>query len=147
MKASEIKVGNVYYVNFEPHKRGEFDKTHLALVLKKTVNEVTFIVIPMTSEPDGSTGCKKNKVYLDVTDYLPPHLRKNPSYAVYDQVRTVNASRFQKLYEDRKEYDAKVPESIVNQVIEEIIRNLLFDFSDERKDIILNALRTVDSSS
>ena len=36
MRAKDIKVGHIYYVDFEPIRRGEFDKTHMALVLRKT---------------------------------------------------------------------------------------------------------------
>lgn len=144
MRASEVKVGNVYYVDFNPFRKGEFDGTHLALVLKKTVNEITFIVIPMTSDSTGATGEKRNKIILDISNYLPPHLRNKTSYAVYDQIRTVNASRLRKLYENEVEYDAKVPDSVIDQAIEEIFRNLLFGLDDARKEGILAALK-VDS--
>lgn len=130
MKASEVKVGHVYYVDFEPTRRGEFDKHHLAVVLKKNKNEITFIVIPLTSSKEGENA---NKVKLHITDKLPEHLRSKETYAVYDQIRTVNASRFQVLREGDDVIDAVVSEEDMDTIYEKIIGNLIFNLSEQQK--------------
>jgi len=40
---SRLKVGCIYYVNFNPHLRCEFDGNHLALVLKKNNDSSTVV--------------------------------------------------------------------------------------------------------
>ena len=139
MKASAIKVGHVYYVDFDPVRQGEFDRRHLAVVLKRNKNNVTFITIPLTGNSDGDS---KNKIKLNITNLLPPHLRSKDTYAVYDQVRTVNASRFQVLVEGGKVYDTVVPEKELLQIYEKIIGNLLDGLDSDVKETIKKSLFT-----
>lgn len=138
MKAQDIKVGHIYYVDFEPTRKGEFDKYHLALVLKKTVNEITFIVIPLTSKAEG---LELNKIKLDIKELLPTNLKEKDTYAVYDQIRTVNASRFRPLLENSEPFDVIVPDNIVDNVFEAIISNLLFGLDEKRKEEILKSFK------
>lgn len=91
MRFSDIKVGCVYNVIFEPVRNGEFGGKHLAVVLKKNNDKATFIVMPFTSAPNG---VGLNKVKLGIMDGLPLSLKCNDTYAVYNQIRTVNADRF-----------------------------------------------------
>jgi len=96
MKFKEIKERQVYYVNFNPVKLGEFDDNHLAVVIKKNKDNKSAIVIPLTSK---DKGLGKNKICIDIPN-LPKRLKSEKSYAVYDQVRTVNSGRFQEVYEE-----------------------------------------------
>ena len=91
MKASDIKIGHIYYVNYDPVQQGEFDGKHLSVVLKRNNDKYTFIVMPLTSS---SNGDGVNKVNIGKIIGLPIALRNKDSYAVFDQVRTVNANRF-----------------------------------------------------
>jgi mRNA-degrading endonuclease toxin of MazEF toxin-antitoxin module len=49
LKTSDIKVGHIYYVDYEPVRDCEFNGLHLSLVLKKNNDKHTFIVMPLTS--------------------------------------------------------------------------------------------------
>lgn len=91
MRASDIKVGHIYYVDYEPVRSGEFDKLHLSVVLKKNNDKHTFFVMPLTSSPNGDG---VNKVNIGKIIALPPNIRDKDTYAVFNQARTVNASRF-----------------------------------------------------
>ena len=129
MNANEIKVGHIYYVKFDPVKRGEFDKNHLAVVIKKNANRVTFVVIPMTSN---NQGVGINKVPLGVLTCLPPHLQNKDSYAVIDQVRTLNAERFSPLSENGSIIDAEMPEDKMDILYKSVIKDLLHDVPTDR---------------
>lgn len=96
MEFKNIKERQVYYVNFNPAKKGEFDNNHLAVVIKKNKDKKSAIVMPLTSKENG---LGKNKILVDIPS-LPSRLKGDKSYAVYDQVRTVNSGRFQEVYED-----------------------------------------------
>ncbi len=133
MKARDIKIGHVYYVDFEPVRKGEFGKHHIGLVLKKTVNEITFITVPLTSNSD-----IRNKIKLDITELLPKHLQSKETYAVFDQIRTLNASRFSNLAEDGKIINVEVPNSVIDEVLEAIIKNLTSDIEVQRHNTILD---------
>ena len=137
MKASDIKVGHVYYVTFEPTRKGEFDRYHMAVVLKKTINEITFIVIPLTSNSDGDG---RNKVRIDIREQLPTNLKEQnkETYAVYDQVRTLNASRFRELMEDNKPLEVVVSSSDMDTIYSKIVGNLLSGMDKQHKNAILD---------
>lgn len=124
MKAEEIKVGHIYYVNCEPHLLGEFDKNHLAVVIKKNSNKITYIAIPLTSN---EKGVGVNKISLGHLDCLPTNLQQKESYAVIDQGRTLNAQRFSKLYENHEEFDAVMPRENMIKIYKAVIRDLLHD--------------------
>jgi PemK-like protein. len=91
MQFSDILVQHLYFVNFDPVQQCEFDRQHLALVLKRNNDNRTFVVMPLTSQPNGDG---VNKKRLGMISMLPPNLATNVTYAVFNQVRTVNASRF-----------------------------------------------------
>ncbi len=134
MKATDVKVGYIYNVDFNPTEIGEFDKNHLAVVIKKNANKVTYVVIPMTSNQKGEG---VNKISLGKLSCLPTNLRNAVSYAVVDQVRTVNAKRFSPLIENGKPVDAKMPEDKMDILYKSIIKDLLHDVPRER---LLNIL-------
>jgi uncharacterized protein YifN (PemK superfamily) len=91
MRFSDIKIGHVYYVDYEPVNSGEFNSKHLSVVLKRNNDKYTFIVMPLTSSANGDG---VNKIKIGKIPGLPPNLLKKDSYAVFDQVRTVSSSRF-----------------------------------------------------
>lgn len=91
MRFSDILVKHIYNVIFDPVRFCEFDGKHLALVLKRNNDKRTFIVMPLTSEPNG---VGVNKIKLDTITSLPLSMRNNDTYAVFNQIRTVNADRF-----------------------------------------------------
>ena len=128
MKAKDIKVGHIYYVSFDPIRRYEFGKNHLAVVLKKNADNRTFIVMPFTSLQSGEG---TNKVNIGIIDTLPSHLADHDTFAVYDQIRTVELSRFQPLSEKGKITDSYVPSDIFLELyilaIKDILRNLSTD--------------------
>ena len=77
MQASKIKVGHIYFVQFNPTHFGEFDKKHLAIVLKKNLDRITFVVIPMSSKADKKAihdNSSTNKLPLGKLKCLPANL-------------------------------------------------------------------------
>lgn len=137
MKAQEIKVKHIYYVDFEPTKKGELGNRHLAVVLKKNNDNITFVTIPLTSKESGSG---VNKVNLGKLECLPENLRQNESFAVYDQIRTVNAGRFYKLIENKAYIDVELPDEKFSLLFECILRDLMFDLDNREKENICNKL-------
>ena len=135
MKASNIEVGHIYYVQFDPVKKGEFGKQHLAVVLKKNRNRITFVVIPLTKDGVGSG---KNKVALGKLDCLPKNLQSVDSYAVYDQVRTVSASRFSDLYENGKVWSAVMPRDKMVTLYRAVIEDFLHDVPESERILIIH---------
>ena len=77
-------------------------------------------------------GVGVNKVSLGKLTCLPPHLQEKESYAVVDQVRTLNANRFSPLTEDGKIVDAEVPEEQMDILYKSVIKDLLHDVPKER---------------
>ncbi len=139
MKAQEIKVGHIYYVNYEPTRRGEFGKIHLCVVLKKNNDLITFVTVPLTSKEDAPCN---NKLSLGVIDSLPENLKENESYAVLDQVRTLNASRFMRLKQDEEVVDAYLSEMQLNKLLQAIVNDLLADTPYKiKRDIGNNLLK------
>jgi uncharacterized protein YifN (PemK superfamily) len=97
MRYDDIKEKHIYNVIFDPVRPNEFDNTHLAVVVKKNNDKKTAIVIPLTTSDNGEG---YNKISVGKLQSLPPNLRKDDSYAVYNQVRTVNHKRFMALKDD-----------------------------------------------
>lgn len=97
MRYSDIKERYIYYVQFNPIKGNEFNKNHLSVVLKKNNDRRTAIVMPLTSNESGQG---KNKILIDEILLLPERLKGDRSYAVYDQVRTVDFRRFEPIFKE-----------------------------------------------
>ena len=85
MRTLKIRVGHIYYVDYEPVRSGEFNRLHLSVVLKRNNDKNTFIVMPLTSSANGDGA---NKVNIGKVSGLPPSLNQKISYAVFNQVRT-----------------------------------------------------------
>lgn len=137
MRTEEIQVGHIYYVNFEPHKQGEFPDQHLALVIRKNHENITFIVVPLTGS---NKYADKNKVPLGKISTLPKHLSGKESYAVIDQVRTLSFTRFSRLHEKGKVVDTVLEPAKFREVIEAVINNMLDVFDDEQRTSIIKDL-------
>ncbi len=124
MRFSDIKVRHIYNVIFDPIRGCEFDGKHLALVLKRNNDNNTFIVMPLTS---ASNGDGINKIKLNTISSLPSSLRNNDTYAVYNQIRTVNASRFIKLKEGQNVIESKIDDETFNNLFKLGIKEIMFN--------------------
>lgn len=141
MRYSDVNEGSIYNVDFDPVRVCEFDRIHLALVLKKNIDMKTAIVLPLTSSANGSS---VNKINLGQLECLPDSLKNVDTYAVYNQVRTVNVDRFRKI----KEYDihgnsvavdCKLKKEQFDLVLKLAIGELCFSYStDEKMKIYLS---------
>lgn len=113
MQFKDVKVKQVYYVDYEPHRKGEFDSNHLSIVLKKNKDKKTVIVIPLTSKGKGEG---KNKMKIQISE-LPSRLSGVESYFVYDQVRTINTGRIEPIFDNYREIDVKVSDDAFKKII------------------------------
>lgn len=136
MRASDIKVGYVYNVIFDPVRDCEFDGKHLAVVLKKNNDKTTFIVMPLTSSPNGNG---VNKIQIGQIPTLPTSLKSNNTYAVFNQVRTVSASRFISLKEGGTVIEALFPENRFHQLLGLAIQELVYSVDRDVKVQILKS--------
>lgn len=109
MQFSDIKERHIYNVIFDPVKMCEFNGKHLALVLTKNNDRRTCIVMPLTSESNGNN---VNKKHVGIINSLPSSLKSNDTYAVFNQIRTVNASRFISLKEGSNVIESKIDDPV-----------------------------------
>ncbi len=130
MRASDIKVGYIYNVIFDPVRDCEFDGKHLAVVLKKNNDKTTFIVMPLTSAANGQG---VNKIHVGQVSSLPTSLRSNNTYAVFNQVRTVNASRFISLKEGGTVIESAFPQDKFNQLLILAVKELVYSVDQDTK--------------
>ena len=134
MRFSDIKVGYIYNVIFDPVRYCEFDGKHLAVVLKRNNDKATFIVMPLTSAPNG---VGVNKIKLGAMNSLPLSLKYNDTYAVYNQVRTVNADRFIALKEGRAVKECQMEKQIFHKLLFLGLREMVYSIpQDERIKIL-----------
>lgn len=131
MRFSDVKERYVYYVYFNPIQGNEFKGSHMALVLKKNLDMRTAVVMPLSSN---SSGQGANKILLPLIQSLPKRLQSNPSYAVYDQVRTVDFKRFTPFYKEGGQHeplevciDDDIFTLLVDLGSQELEKNLLLD--------------------
>lgn len=133
MRYSDIKEKYVYYVDFNPVRSCEFNNNHLAVVLKKNNDKKTAIVMPLTSKENG---VGTNKMLLPTIKDLPARLKGDDSYAVYDQVRSVNYSRFQPIFKNTTGMvvvDVKIDDEVFLSIIEKGVEELEKKLSLEEK--------------
>lgn len=130
MRATAIKVGCIYNVIFDPVRDCEFNGKHLAVVLKKNNNKSTFIVMPLTSSSNGNG---INKLHIGQILSLPASLRNNNTYAVFNQLRTVNASRFIALKEGSKVIEAVFPQDKFQSIMLLSIKELVYSVNQDTK--------------
>ncbi|MEG0372218.1 MAG: type II toxin-antitoxin system PemK/MazF family toxin [Clostridium sp.] len=137
MRFSDIRIGHIYNVEFDPVRDCEFDGIHLAIVLKRNNDNRTFIVMPLTSSQNGEG---VNKIKLGVVENLPTSLRSNETYAVFNQIRTVNASRFRALKEAGDVVQVPIKQEILKNLIELAMKELIFNTTEDEKIEILKKL-------
>lgn len=141
MKYSDINTGSIYNVDFDPVRPCEFNKIHLALVLKKNNDKKTAIVLPLTS---ASNGNNVNKINLGKLNCLPTSLKTADTYAVYNQIRTVNANRFIRLKEfdengNNNPIDCKLEDAQFDMLLKLAIGEICFSYDiDKKMDLYLS---------
>lgn len=137
MKISDIKVGNIYYVDYEPVRNGEFNGLHLSVVLKKNNDKHTFVVMPLTSSANGDG---VNKINIGKVAALPPNINHKDTYAVFNQVRTVNASRFRAVKNDSGRVNVTMDNEIMCKLYDLLLCDVLYNVtSNDKISILKNA--------
>lgn len=137
MRFSDIKIGYIYTIIFDPVRPCEFNGQHLGLVLKKNNDKNTFIVMPLTSADNGDG---INKIKLGQITSLPSSLRTNCTYAVFNQLRTVNATRFIKLKEDSNPIECPIDKILFNQLLTLGIRELTISLPLDQRVSLLKTI-------
>lgn len=137
MRFSDIKVGYIYNVIFDPVRDCEFDGKHLAVVLKRNNDKATFIVMPLTSAPNG---VGVNKIKLGAMNSLPSSLKTNDTYAVYNQIRTVNADRFIALREGSAVKECPMEKYIFHKLLFLGLREMVYSIPQEERIEILKSV-------
>ena len=134
MRFSDIKVGCIYNVIFDPVRNCEFNGKHLAVVLKRNNDKSTYIVMPLTSAPNG---VGVNKIKIGAMNCLPTSLKSNETYAVFNQIRTVNADRFIALKEGGMIKDCEMEKDIFNNLLFLGLREIVYGLSqDDRIEVL-----------
>lgn len=134
MRFSDIAVGCVYNVIFDPVRPCEFDGKHLAVVLKKNNDKSTCIVMPLTTS---SNGDGTNKKSLGKIPSLPTSLKGSYTYAVFNQVRTINANRFIALKEGPNPIQCPVGPAVFAEVLTLAIGEIMYSATRDEKIAIL----------
>ena len=134
MKASDIKVGYIYYVDYEPVRSGEFNGIHLSVVLKRNVDKYTFVVMPLTSSANGDG---VNKLKVGKIAALPSNISHKDTYAVYNQVRTVNANRFRAVKSSGVRLSVPMDSGVMQSLYGLLIHDVLYNVSQNEKISIL----------
>lgn len=130
MRYSDVKTKHIYNVIFDTVRECEFDKKHLAIVLKKNNDMKTCIVMPLTTERNGFG---VNKIKIGALDCLPTSLREEETYAVFNQMRTVNVSRFISLKEASTVINCKIEDDLFFNLLSLGIGDLTFELSFDEK--------------
>ena len=134
MRFSDIKVGYIYNVIFDPVRDCEFDGKHLAVVLKKNNDKTSFIVMPLTSAPNG---VGVNKMDVGEMDCLPTSLKNNHTYAVFNQIRTVNANRFIALKEGGAVKECQMEKTLFYKLVGLGLQEIVYNIpQDEKIDLL-----------
>ena len=84
-----------------------------------------------------SNGNGINKIHIGQVASLPTSLKRNDTYAVFNQVRTVNASRFISLKEGRSIVEAQLPQDIFHQLLVLAIKELIYSIDQDSKIYLL----------
>lgn len=134
MRFSDIKVGYIYNVIFDPVRDCEFDGKHLAVVLKKNNDKTSFIVMPLTSAPNGVGG---NKMDVGEMECLPTSLKSNHTYAVFNQIRTVNANRFIALKKGGTVKECKMDKTLYYQLMVLGLQEIVYNIPQDEKIALL----------
>ena len=136
MKSSDIEIGHVYYVDYEPVRNGEFNGKHLSVVLKRNNDKYTYVVMPLTSSANGDC---INKINIGKIAGLPPNIKSKDTYAVFDQVRTVNANRFYPVKSGSGRANVPVDKGVWLNLFELVIRDMIFNAGQDEKISVLKS--------
>jgi uncharacterized protein YifN (PemK superfamily) len=134
LKSSDIQVGHIYYVDYEPVRDGEFNGLHLSVVLKRNNDKHTFVVMPLTSSANGDG---VNKVKIGKLTGLPLNIRSKDTYAVFNQVRTVNGNRFRALKSGKGRITVPMDSSTFESLYVLFMRDTLYNLDHDKKIAIL----------
>lgn len=127
---------HIYYVNFDPVEKNEFDGKHMAIVLQKNKDNQTAIVMPLTSSSKGD-----NKLNLGKIHNLPGDLNKRNSYLVLDQMRTVNYNRFSQFIDKGNYIQVKIDDAFFYKAIESVLLNSIRSMElDNKIDFFIKIL-------
>jgi mRNA-degrading endonuclease toxin of MazEF toxin-antitoxin module len=137
LKSTDIKIGHIHYVDYEPVRGGEFNGKHLSVVLKRNNDKYTFVVMPLTSS---ANGVGVNKVKLGRIDGLPPNIRDKDTYAVFDQVRTVNANRFVVVKDMGDRLEIAMKSGVWLGLFESAVSDMVFNVGQDEKISVLKSL-------
>ncbi|MCL1820273.1 MAG: type II toxin-antitoxin system PemK/MazF family toxin [Oscillospiraceae bacterium] len=136
MRHSDIKVGCIYYVDFDPHKKCEFNGKHLALVLRKNNDNNTLIVLPLTSS---GKGLGNGKIELGTLICLPMNLQSHKTYAVVNSIRTVNCSRFSPVFDGGNAIAPKLDNADFRLSLRSVISDITYNTDERtRNDVFKN---------
>lgn len=131
MKFEDIQIKHVYNVDFNNVRDCEFDGIHLAIVIKKNTDKKTAIMLPLTTSSNGEG---TNKINIGKIASLPDNLKKDDSYAVYNQLRTVNCNRFMALKDDsRNRKEVFVDDGVFYNLVSLCIGELIENFTPNEK--------------
>lgn len=130
MNFGRVKAKRIYVIQFNPVEDNEFDSEHLGLVLKKNNDGKTCIVMPLTSESNGEG---TNKINIGKIPTLPSNLKTTDSYAVYNQVRTVNVKRFKPLKDNYVYVDSYVDDTLFFKLLDLGTSELLYELNFDEK--------------
>ncbi|NFO48599.1 type II toxin-antitoxin system PemK/MazF family toxin [Clostridium botulinum] len=130
MNFGRVKAKRIYVIQFNPVKDNEFDNQHLGLVLKKNNDGKTCIVMPLTSEGNGEG---TNKINIGKIPTLPSNLNVTDSYAVYNQVRTVNVERFKPLKDNNVYVDSYIDDKLFLKLLDLGTSELLYELDFDEK--------------
>ena len=136
MKTSDIKIGHIYYVNYEPVRNGEFNGKHLSVVLKQNNDKYTYVVMPLTSSANGDG---INKIKIGKIAGLPLNIKSKDTYAVFDQVRTVNANRFYPVKSGSGRINVSMDNVVWLNLLELAIRDMIFNAGQDEKIFVMKS--------
>lgn len=127
-------MGYIYNVIIGPVRDCEFNGRHLAVVLKRNNDKSTYIVMPLTNAPNGSG---VNKIKLGSKECLPSSLRSNEAYAVFNQIRTVNANRFISLKEGNVIKECEMKKDVFHILLFLGLREMVYSLIQEDRIKVL----------
>lgn len=93
--------------------------------------------MPLTSAPNG---VGVNKIKLGAINRLPSSLKTNDTYAVYNQVRTVNANRFIALKEGSAVKECPMEKHIFHKLLFLGLREMVYCIPQEERIEILKSV-------
>jgi hypothetical protein len=93
--------------------------------------------MPLTTKPNGDM---KNKIKVGLIEGLPESIRHEETYAVFNQVRTLNVSRFICLKEGEEKVQAFIDIPLYEELLGKIITDLIFPLKEMEKVELLRHL-------